>query len=77
MAEIDRVADRPGIRGFLMGCYPNGTLHPSADDDKVWRALTDAADAAEHPRQLVADDARVAPVASCPATAASSTRRTG
>ena len=21
-----RVADRPGIRGFVMGCYPNGTL---------------------------------------------------
>jgi predicted TIM-barrel fold metal-dependent hydrolase len=41
VAEIARVADRPGIRGFLMGCYPNGTLHPSADDDKVWRALTD------------------------------------
>ncbi len=36
LAEIDRVVDRPGIRGFVMGCYPNGTLAPTADDDKVF-----------------------------------------
>ena len=26
VAEIERVLDRPGIRGVVMGCYPNGTL---------------------------------------------------
>jgi predicted TIM-barrel fold metal-dependent hydrolase len=36
LAEIDRVAARPGVRGFLMGCYPNGTLEVSPDDDKVF-----------------------------------------
>jgi predicted TIM-barrel fold metal-dependent hydrolase len=41
MAEIDRVWGRPGIRGFVMGCYPNGTLDIEADDDKVWGALAE------------------------------------
>jgi uncharacterized protein len=36
VAEIDRVADQPGIRGFVMGCYPNGTLQLEPEDDKVW-----------------------------------------
>ncbi len=39
LAEIDRVVDRPGIRGFVMGCYPNGTLAPATDDDKVWARI--------------------------------------
>ena len=26
VAEIDRVLDPPGMRGIVMGCYPNGTL---------------------------------------------------
>jgi predicted TIM-barrel fold metal-dependent hydrolase len=39
LAEIDRVVDRPGIRGFVMGCYPNGTLTPAPDDDKVWARI--------------------------------------
>jgi predicted TIM-barrel fold metal-dependent hydrolase len=42
VAEIDRVIDRPGIRGVLMGCYPNGELAPSSDDDKVWARVVDA-----------------------------------
>lgn len=42
VAEIDRVIDRPGIRGVLIGCYPNGTLEPSPDDDKVWARVVDA-----------------------------------
>lgn len=39
VAEIDRVLDRPGIRGVVMGCYPNGTLTIEPEDDKVWGAL--------------------------------------
>ena len=30
--EIRRVQGRPGIRGFVMGCYPNGTLEPKPED---------------------------------------------
>ena len=41
-AEIDRVLDRPGMRGVVMGCYPNGTLEPAAEDDKVWGRLAEA-----------------------------------
>jgi uncharacterized protein len=41
VAEIDRVWGRPGIRGFLMTAYPNGSLEPTAEDDKVWGALTE------------------------------------
>ena len=40
-AEIDRVIDRPGIRGVVMGCYPNGTLSIEPEDDKVWSALAE------------------------------------
>jgi uncharacterized protein len=39
VAEIDRVLDRPGVRGVVMGCYPNGTLAPVPDDDKVWARI--------------------------------------
>ena len=42
VAEIDRVIERPGIRGVVMGCYPNGELEPSADDDKVWARVVEA-----------------------------------
>jgi len=41
VAEIDRVLDRPGMRGVVMGCYPNGTLAPQPEDDKVWGALSE------------------------------------
>ena len=37
--EIHRVYGRPGIRGFMMGCYPNGTLAPTEEDDPVWDVL--------------------------------------
>lgn len=37
--EIRRVQGRPGIRGFLIGCYPNGTLEPMSEDDAVWGLL--------------------------------------
>ena len=39
VAEIERVLDRPGMRGVVMGCYPNGTLHPEPGDDAVWACL--------------------------------------
>jgi uncharacterized protein len=39
--EIQRVAGRPGIRGTVMGCYPNGTLDVTEDDDLAWAALVD------------------------------------
>lgn len=42
LAELDRVADRPGIKGALVGCWPHGDLEWSDDDDPVWEALVDA-----------------------------------
>ncbi len=42
VAEIDRVLGRPGIRGVLLGCYPNGTLEPDAADDPVWARIVEA-----------------------------------
>ena len=41
LAEIDRVADRPGIRGLVMGLYPNGTLAPTPEDDRVFGRVED------------------------------------
>ena len=40
-AEIERVMDRPGMRGVVMGCYPNGSLSIEAEDDKVWARLAE------------------------------------
>ena len=42
LAEIKRVQDRPGVRGFVMGCYPNGTLDVTPEDDAVFGYLADA-----------------------------------
>lgn len=41
VAEVERVWGRPGIRGVLMSVYPNGSLAPTAEDDKLWAALTE------------------------------------
>ena len=41
VAELDRIAGRPGIKGVIMGCYPNGTLTPEPEDDKVWARLAE------------------------------------
>ena len=38
---MDRVLDRPGMRGMVMGCYPNGTLSIEPEDDKVWGYLVE------------------------------------
>jgi len=37
--EIQRVADRPGIVGALIGCYPHGDLNLSEEDDPVWQEI--------------------------------------
>ena len=34
--------DRPGIRGVVMGCYPNGTLEVTPEDDALWGRLAEA-----------------------------------
>lgn len=36
VAEINRVKDQPGVAGFLLQCYPNGTLSIDPEDDQVW-----------------------------------------
>lgn len=41
LAEIDRVMDRPGMRGAIMGCWPNGSLTLDPADDKVFGALAE------------------------------------
>jgi uncharacterized protein len=41
VAEIERVAGRPGIKGCLMGCFPHGDLDLKEEDDVVWRAVAD------------------------------------
>ena len=61
VAEIDRVWGRPGIRGVLLGCYPNGTLEPRGEDDAVWARLAEAGIPVEHPRQPLAAHAGRAP----------------
>jgi uncharacterized protein len=42
VAEIERVAGRPGMGGALIGCWPNGTLALQPEDDKVWARVADA-----------------------------------
>ena len=39
VAEIERVMDRPGMRGVMMGCWPHGDLHLAPEDDKVFAVL--------------------------------------
>jgi predicted TIM-barrel fold metal-dependent hydrolase len=41
VAEIERVIDRPGMVGCLLGCYPHGDLDLSIEDDPVWRAIAE------------------------------------
>jgi len=42
VAELNRVLGRPGVRGVMLGCYPNGTLEPAPEDDKVWARVAEA-----------------------------------
>jgi predicted TIM-barrel fold metal-dependent hydrolase len=41
VAEIERVIDRPGMVGCLLGCYPHGDLDLSIEDDPVWQAIAE------------------------------------
>ena len=64
--------DQPGIRGVVMGCYPNGTLEIQPEDDKVWGYLAER----DTPLNIhvMLTQALPAPTrASCRATAASTT----
>jgi uncharacterized protein len=42
VAEIDRVLDMPGFVGFLLKCYPNGTLDIAPEDDAVWARIEES-----------------------------------
>jgi uncharacterized protein len=42
LAEIERVGQRTGVTGVLMGCYPHGDTDLVEEDDKVFHALADA-----------------------------------
>ncbi|MFO0691179.1 MAG: amidohydrolase family protein [Myxococcota bacterium] len=42
VAELDRLLGRPGMRGVLIGAYPNGSLEPKPEDDRVWARLVEA-----------------------------------
>jgi predicted TIM-barrel fold metal-dependent hydrolase len=39
LAEIERTLAMPGFVGFLLKCYPNGTLEIEPEDDAVWEAI--------------------------------------
>jgi len=41
LAEIDRVLERRGVRGVVMGRYPNGSLEIMPEDEKVFGALAE------------------------------------
>ena len=41
VAEVERVLELPGIRGVVMGCYPNGTLAIEREDDKFFGLLAE------------------------------------
>ena len=55
VAEVERVVERVGIAGCLIGCYPHGDLDLSPDDDPVWQAIA-AAGAALHIHVKLVDD---------------------
>lgn len=41
VAEVKRLADKPGVVAALIGCYPHGDLEISPDDDPVWEKLAE------------------------------------
>jgi predicted TIM-barrel fold metal-dependent hydrolase len=41
LSEIDRVLERKGVRGVVMGRYPNGSLEIMPEDEKVFGALAE------------------------------------
>lgn len=40
--EIDRVLQMPGFAGFLLRCYPNGSLNIEPEDDPVWARIAES-----------------------------------
>ena len=64
----------PGIRGVLIGCYPNGTLDAAARGRHGLGARSPSAGSRSASTWPQPGDAGGAPGRSCPATAASSTR---
>ena len=61
VAEIDRVLGRPGIRGVMLGCYPNGTLEIDRRGRRGLGAHRRGRRPAQHPREPVAAHAGRAP----------------
>src|ERR1700709_1851774 len=41
LAEIERIGERPGIGGLLMGQYPSGGIMPTPENDPVWEAVVE------------------------------------
>jgi predicted TIM-barrel fold metal-dependent hydrolase len=41
IAEVRRLQDRPGIKGWLLGAYPHGDLNISDEDDPLWRVISE------------------------------------
>lgn len=41
LAEIERVADRPGMIAPMFGCYPTGSLDLTEESEPVWQAVTE------------------------------------
>lgn len=41
IAEIERIADLPGVGGLLMGQYPTGGIMPTRENDPVWEAIVE------------------------------------
>jgi uncharacterized protein len=39
VAEVERLANQPGVGAYLLGLWPNGTMDLSPDDDRVWAAV--------------------------------------
>src|SRR5262249_44089364 len=39
VAEVERMADKPGIVGYLITAYPHGSTAISEEDDPVWAAI--------------------------------------
>jgi len=42
VAELERNLGRPGIRGGVIGCWPNGTLSLEPEDDKLFARFAEA-----------------------------------
>lgn len=42
VAEVRRTLEMPGFVGFLLTCYPNGTLEIQPEDDAVWGLIAES-----------------------------------